>query len=95
MKYHRTILCDTKSYCISFVGSYNLEEAEYRDNKINEEIHRSLMAEVAAPKVVPPKESKSKLYTSPVVFAEFDNNAIQVKTVFKVNTVIFFYRMSK
>ena len=51
------------------------DEAAERDNQINEYLRR---AEVAQPKVVPPRETKSKLYTDPAVFEQLDRHAVEV-----------------
>lgn len=67
-----------------------MEEAEYRDNKINEEIHRSRQAEVTMPRIVPPQGSKSNLYTDPAIFAALDNNAIEVgKLLYKISDLLY------
>ena len=50
------------------------DEAE-RDNQINEHI---MNAEVAQPKVVPPRDTKAQLYSDPNIFREFDTRARKV-----------------
>ena len=51
------------------------DETAERDNRINEYL---INTEVAQPKVVPPRETRSKLYTDPAIFAEFDKHALKV-----------------